>query len=37
MSIVYAVSGIVVFVVAVGVVGYFVADRLDKKYGTDHP
>lgn len=37
MNMIYAVSGIAVFVIATGIIGYFVADRLDKKYGTDHP
>ncbi len=37
MNMIYAVSGIVVFVAAAGIIGYLVADRLDKKYGTDHP
>ncbi len=36
MNMIYAVSGIVVFVVACGIIGYAVADRLDKKFGTDH-
>lgn len=35
MSFVHAVTGIVVFVIAAGVIGYAVADYLDKKYGTD--
>ena len=35
MTFVHAVTGIVVFVIAVGVIGYAVADYLDKKYGTD--
>lgn len=36
MGLVYAVSGIIVFVAVVGVVGYFTAKKLDKKYGTEH-
>ena len=40
MTLVHAVTGIVVFVVVVGIIGYALADYLDKKYGTDasgHP
>ena len=35
MTLVHAVTGIVVFVVFVGIIGYALADYLDKKYGTD--
>lgn len=35
MTLVHAVTGIVVFVVVVGIIGYALADYLDKKYGTD--
>lgn len=35
MTLVHAVTGIVVFVVVVGITGYALADYLDKKYGTD--
>lgn len=35
MTLVHAVTGIIVFVVVVGIIGYTVADHLDKKYGTD--
>lgn len=35
MTLVHAVTGIVVFVVVVGIIGYTLADYLDKKYGTD--
>lgn len=36
MQLVYAVCAIIAAVVIVGVVGYFTAKHLDKKYGTEH-
>lgn len=35
MTFIHAVTGVVVFVLVVGVIGYKVASYLDKKYGTD--
>lgn len=35
MTIVHVVIGLVIFVIAAGLIGYAVADYLDKKYGTD--
>lgn len=35
MTIAHAVVGLVIFVIASGLIGYAVADYLDKKYGTD--
>lgn len=35
MTLIHAVIGIIIFVIAVGVCGFLVADYLDKKYDTD--
>lgn len=35
MTIVHAVVGVVIFVIVIGLIGYAVADYLDKKYDTD--
>lgn len=35
MTIVHAVIGVVIFVIVIGLIGYAVADYLDKKYDTD--
>lgn len=35
MTIIHAVTGVLVFVLVVGIVGYKIADFLDKKYGAD--
>lgn len=35
MTFIHAVTGVLVFVLVVGVVGYKIADFLDKKYGMD--
>lgn len=35
MTFIYAVAGVLVFVLVAGIVGYKVADFMDKKYGSD--
>ena len=36
MQLVYAVCALIAGVIVVGIVGYFTAEHLDKKYGTEH-